>query len=169
LIKIGRIGRCHGLKGEVRVASRADSPDLFSGTLLLSDGRNPPVARESAGWRPHQGQILLRFKGVADRTAAEALRGLDILIEADRLPDLAEDEVYLHELVGLAVEDAETGRPLGTLSRVDILAERELWVITGPDGREILFPVVEEFVRGIDLEAGLVRIAPPPGLLELYL
>lgn len=169
LLEIGRIGRCHGLKGEVRVTSYAESPEIFAGSLWLSDGRNPPVQREIEGRRMHQGQVLLRFAGIADRTAAEALRGLTVLIEMDRLPELDDDEVYVHELLGLQVVDGHTGTMLGELSRVDFLAGQELWAIVTPQGREILFPAVPEYVERIDLDAAVARILPPPGLLELYL
>ena len=169
MLEIGRITRGHGLKGEVRVESFAESPDIFSGTLWLADGKNPPFPKKITGMKTHQGHVLLRLEGVNDRTAAEGLRGLTILADAASLPELPDGGVYLHELIGLQVVDAATDAAIGALERVDARSGQEIWVIRTEEGKEILFPAVEEFVAGIDPEAGTVRVTPPPGLLELYL
>ncbi len=169
LVEIGRITRCHGLKGEVRVESWAESLEAFSGTLWLADGKNPPYPKRVTGAKTHQDHVLLRLEGIGDRTAAESLRGLTVLTAASSLPELPDGDVYLHELIGLAVIDAVTEAPIGTLERVDLLPGQEMWVIRTEEGKEILFPAVEEFVTDIDPDAGKVRVAPPPGLLELYL
>ena len=169
LVEIGRITRGHGLKGEVRVESFVESPAVFSGTIWLADGANPVFPKKVIGVKAHQGHVLLRLEGVNDRTAADGLRGLAVLAAAAILPELPDGGIYLHELIGLAVLDAATDAPIGTLERVDAHAGQETWVIRTAEGKEILFPAVEEFVGGIDLEAGAVRVLPPPGLLELYI
>ena len=169
LIEIGRVTRCHGIRGEVRIESWAESLDLFSGPLWLSDGRHEAVKREVASLRAQQGAVLVRFEGVENRTAAEGVRGLTVLVPTASLPDLDEGEVYLHELEGLTVIDDASGKVIGVLQRVEQNVEQELWLIESLDGKEILFPAVKEFVGHMDLQAGSVRILPPPGLLEIYL
>ncbi len=168
-IEIGLVGRPHGLRGEVGVDFWAESPDLLRGTLWLRPGRGAPRPHTVAGVRRHQGRPLVLFEGIADRSAAETLRGMHVLVTKDRLPEPDEDEVYLHELLGLRVLLHATGDTLGTLDDVQMPGGQEVWSIRTPDGKEVLLPAVEEFVASIDLDAGEVRIAPPPGLLELYL
>ncbi len=168
-IEIGLVGRPHGLRGEVGVDFWAESPELLRGTLWLRPGRGAPRPHTVAAVRRHQGRPLVLFEGIADRSAAETLRGMHVLVPKDRLPEPAEDEVYLHELLGLRVLLHDTGTALGTLDDVQMPGGQEVWSIRTADGKEVLLPAVEEFVASIDLDAREVRITPPPGLLELYL
>ncbi|WP_035068556.1 ribosome maturation factor RimM [Nitratidesulfovibrio termitidis] len=168
-IEIGLVGRPHGLRGEVGVDFWAESPELLRGTLWLRPGRGAPRPHTVAAVRRHQGRPLVLFEGIADRSAAETLRGMHVLVPKDRLPEPGEDEVYLHELLGLRVLLHDTGTALGTLDDVQMPGGQEVWSIRTADGKEVLLPAVEEFVASIDLDAREVRITPPPGLLELYL
>ena len=168
-IEVGHIAKPQGLKGEVRVNYYADSPDLLSGELYLQAGNQAPVRVQAVSWRVHQGGLVLRLEGVGDRTAAEGLRGQTLLVADASLPPPGEDEIYLHTLLGLDVVLNATGEKLGQLDDVLFHGEQEIWVIRTPDGIEVYLPAQPEFVPAIDLEAGVIRIAPPPGLLELYL
>ncbi len=170
-IGIGRIVKAHGIRGEVAVALNAADPELLRGSVLLRLGRAAPKAYTVAGLRTHHGGLLVGLEGVADRTAAETLKGAEIFVTRDKLPPLEEGEVLLSDLVGLKVFQAlENGEAeVGRIESVDIPAGQELWTIRTPDGKEVLFPAVAEFVREIDPRAGRALIAPPPGLLELYL
>jgi 16S rRNA processing protein RimM len=171
-VRIGEIAKPHGVKGELSVIYHADSP------LLLDHAPRVWLAPATGGrprphtvrhWRTHHGRVLLTLQEVADRNAAEALRGMDLLLRAQDLPEPDPDEIYLHQLEGCRVELPD-GSLLGTLRHV--LAptpEQEVWAIETPDGREVLFPAHEDAVLLADPEAGLLRIDPPPGLLELYL
>lgn len=177
-IEVGCIVKAHGIRGEICIDYNADSPDLLRECVYLAppgSGRPEPSALRRYGvksLRRHQGRPLLSLEGVPDRTAAELLRGRRVFIPASRLPELAPDEIYMSDLPGLEVftrgADGELG-PLGVLSRADVQAGQEIWTITTPEGREVLFPAAEEFVVAVDLEARRAIIAPPPGLLELYL
>jgi len=120
-------------------------------------------------WRSHKDRLLVTFEGIADRDAADGLRGAKLLVREADLPEPSEDELYLYALEGLAVL-LEDGSILGHIREVQLLpAGQELWCIDTEDGKEVLFPVAQEFVAAVDLDAGQVIIAPPPGLLELYL
>ena len=119
--------------------------------------------------RMHQGTPLIRFVEAPDRTAAEFLRGQTLLIPESALPELDEDEVYLHDMLGLSVVLDATGQKLGVLDHVLFHGEQELWSILTPEGKEILLPAVPEFVADIDLDTEIIRITPPEGLLELYM
>ena len=171
-IAIGFISKAHGIRGEVHVVLNAEDAELMRGPVFLRRGRGEPSPRAIVGLRAHHGGLLARIEGITDRTAAEALKGTEILVERDKLSPDDDDEILLADLVGLRVlheEDDGTVSELGRIEAVDTPAGQELWSIRTPDGKEVLFPAVEEFVLDIDLEAGSVRIAPPPGLLDLYL
>src|SRR5215218_7719293 len=141
-VVVGRIGRPHGIKGDVSVEVRTDDPEgrLAPGTAVRTDpAAAGPLTVESG--RVHSGRLLLHFVGYDDRGAAERLRG--ILLVADVDPDeRPEDpeEFYDHQLVVLAVRAA--------------------------DGREVLVPFVAAFVPTVDVDAGVIEVDPPPGLLD---
>ena len=167
-IHMGTLSRPHGIKGEICVDWYADSPDPLRSVFYLQSGREAPRRVEGAKLRMHQGRPLLTLPQVADRTQAETLRGVRILVPRDALPPLSEDEAYLHDVLGLTVVDHDSNSVLGVLEHVEFTAGHDLWSIRTEDGREILFPAVEEFIVDFDLEAGEVRVSPPQGLLELY-
>ena len=195
LIPIGYIRKSHGIRGELSFAFAAEDPDLLRGEVFLlppgassrthgPDGEQlssfapRPVAPGAAEKftiervRAHHGSVLILFKEVHDRTAAELLRGSSVLVPQSRLAPLEEDEVFLFDLPGMRVlvvdEEGGNEREIGVITSVDIPSGQELWTITTPGGQEILFPAVDEFVLDIDLASRTARIAPPPGLLELY-
>ncbi len=170
LVEIGTLARPHGIRGEIRVNYYADSLELLRGDVVyLQAGNNPPRKMEIDTVRMHQGMPLIRFVEAPDRTAAEFLRGQTLLIPESALPELDEDEVYLHDMLGLSVVLDATGQKLGVLDHVLFHGEQEIWAILTPEGKEILLPAVPEFVADIDLDTEVIRITPPEGLLELYM
>lgn len=170
LVEIGMLARPHGIRGEIRVNYYADSLELLRGDVVyLQAGNKPPRKMEIDTVRMHQGTPLIRFVEAPDRTAAEFLRGQTLLIPESALPELDEDEVYLHDMLGLSVVLDATGQKLGVLEHVLFHGEQELWSILTPEGKEILLPAVPEFVADIDLDIEIIRITPPEGLLELYM
>ena len=168
-IVIGRIVKAHGIKGEVCVEFYADSPSILSDTVWLDLPGQPPRAYEVLTARHHHGRLLLTLATVPDRSAAELLRGIDVLIPRERLPALAPGEIYLADLPGFSVILAQTGETIGQLAAVDLSSGQEIWRIVTPQGQEILFPAVPEFVMELNAEARTAHIDPPPGLLEIYL
>ncbi len=168
-ILLGRITRPHGIKGEVRVAFFGDRPEILNGPLWLSSHSGQARPLRVLAWRVQQEQLILALQGVEDRNQAEALRNAEILVAEADMPPPGEDELYLHQLMGLEVHQACPPRLLGVLENVIFPAGQELWSIISPDGKEILFPAVAEFVEDIDLDAGRIVVNPPEGLLDLYL
>lgn len=175
LVLIGEIGKPHGIRGEVSVTYHGDSPFLLNEVRRVylrprTRAKRPPRSRvmQVAGWREHKERVLVRFKGVDDRNGAEAIRGHEVLVQADDLPELDDHEVYLYEIEGLTVL-LEDGTELGEIDAITFPGGQELWSILTEDGTEVLFPVQEDFVPGVDLDEGTVTIAPPDGLLDLYL
>ncbi len=164
-VVVGRIGRPHGIKGDVTVEVRTDDPGarFAPGSVLLTDpAAVGPLRVESTG---RSGQItLLRFAGIEDRDAAEALRGTVLQIDTDELPQRADaDEFYDHELIGLAAVDT-AGRDLGRVTDVLHAPAAPVLHVTRPDGSEELVPFVKAIVPVVDLAAGRLTIDPPDGM-----
>lgn len=166
-VPMGAIIKAHGIRGEAVMDCFADSPALLKPTVFLElpgqAAREMPVL----GFRPHQGRLLIQFAGIESRNEAEKLRGATVSIPRERLPRPDPGEAYLHDLIGLRVLLGETDEEVGILDAIDASGGQELWRILTDAGKEILFPAVPRFVLDIDPEKGIVRISPPPGLLEL--
>lgn len=165
-VVIGRIGRAHGIKGEVAVEPRTDEPKRrFARDARLraeSDGR--PLTVLQSRW--HSGRLLVQFAEAADRTAAEALRGVVVVtdVPANARPG-AVGEYYDRQLVGLTVHD-HTGAAAGEVVAVQHGAAQDLLQVRTDAGEERLVPFVEAIVPDVDLAAGTLTLADLPGLLE---
>ncbi|MEU6555454.1 ribosome maturation factor RimM [Streptomyces sp. NPDC046915] len=164
---VARIGRAHGIKGEVTVEVRTDEPELRlgPGAVLTTDPAAAGPLTIATG-RVHSGRLLLRFEGVADRNAAEALRNTLLIAEVDpdELPE-EEDEYYDHQLVDLDVVTVD-GTEVGRITEISHLPTQDLFIVERPDGTEVMIPFVAEIVTEIDLEEQKAVIAPPPGLID---
>lgn len=169
-VVVGRIGRAHGIKGEVSVEPRTDEPDRRFAVGIALDARVPggdlrPGALTVTGLRWHQGRMLVRFAEFPDRTAAEAARGT--LLEVQVVPEeqpADPDEFYDRQLVGLQVRTTE-GVEIGPITGVIHGAAQDILAISS-QGREVLVPFVTELVPQVDLAAGFVVVADRPGLLD---
>lgn len=164
-VVVGRIGRAHGLRGEVGVEVRTDVPEVrfaVGRTVFLADGDSLVV--ESS--RPHGRVLLVTFEGVSDRTAAEALRGQLLFVEADDVVAMTEPDTYFdHQLIDLMVHDPH-GLLLGKVSEVVHLPGQDLLAVTLEAGDEVLIPFVSEIVTNVDLAAGVLTVDAPEGLLD---
>lgn len=164
---VARIGRAHGIKGEVTVEVRTDEPELRLGpgaVLATEPAGAGPLTIETG--RVHSGRLLLRFEGVRDRTAAEALRNTLLIAEVDpaELPEDPE-EFYDHQLMDLDVVLAD-GTEIGRITEITHLPSQDLFIVERPDGSEVMIPFVEEIVAEIDLAEQRAVITPPPGLID---
>jgi 16S rRNA processing protein RimM len=164
---VARIGRAHGIKGEVTVEVRTDEPELRlgPGAVLATDPPSAgPLTIETG--RVHSGRLLLRFEGVSDRTGAEALRNILLIAEVDP-EDVPEDpdEFYDHQLVDLDVVLAD-GTGIGRITEIAHLPSQDLFIVERPDGSEVMIPFVEEIVLEIDLNEQTAVVDPPPGLFD---
>lgn len=164
-VVVGRIGKAHGIRGDVTVEVRTDEPErrFAVGNTVYTQHDTPLVV---ADVRDHSGVLLLRFQGVDDRTAAEGLRGtlLEAEIDPNEVPE-DEDEYYDRQLVGLAAVHVD-GRPLGTVADVIHLPGHDLLAVHSEERGEVLVPFVHEIVTEVDLLAGEVIIDPPGGLFD---
>jgi 16S rRNA processing protein RimM len=170
LLVVGRIGRAHGIRGDVTIEVRTDAPEVrfAPGSVLRTEPETAgPLTVERA--RMQSGRLVVRFEGFTDRTAAEALRDVLIVIDADDTGpagEPGEDVWWDHELLDLEARTSE-GQLLGLVSDVLHTPAGELLAIRRPDGAELLVPFVSEIVPIVDVPAGRVVVNPPAGLLEL--
>ncbi|MGR4884122.1 ribosome maturation factor RimM [Streptomyces sp. LARHCF249] len=164
---VARIGRAHGIKGEVTVEVRTDEPELrlSPGAVLRTEPASAGPLTIEAG-RVHSSRLLLRFAGVKDRTGAEALRNILLIADVDpaELPE-EPDEYYDHQLMDLDVV-LEDGTEIGRITEISHLPSQDLFIVERPDGSEVMIPFVEEIVAEIDLEEQRCVITPPPGLID---
>ncbi|MFJ2741333.1 ribosome maturation factor RimM [Streptomyces sp. NPDC087440] len=164
---VARIGRAHGIKGEVTVEVRTDEPELRlgPGAVLTTDPAGVGPLTVETG-RVHSGRLLLRFEGVKDRTGAEALRNTLLISDVDpeERPEDPE-EFYDHQLIDLDVVLAD-GTLIGRISEITHLPSQDLFIVEREDGSEVMVPFVEEIVTDIDLAEQRAVIDPPPGLID---
>jgi 16S rRNA processing protein RimM len=161
---VGRVGRPHGIRGEVVVGIRTDEPEArFAEGSVLDTDRGDPLTVASARW--HSGTLLVRFAGIGDRTAASELNGSWLSVDTDTLaPPDDPDEFRDHVLIGLEVQTM-AGDPVGVVNDVLHLGQ-DLLEVRRPGAGDILVPFVKAIVPDVDLAAGRIRIDPPPGLLN---
>jgi 16S rRNA processing protein RimM len=166
LARIGRVGRTHGLRGEVNVDGVSLTP-LELHAVKRFVWRRAGVAErvltlETA--RPAHTRLLLRFAGFTAREQAAELVNGELWAEKAALPDPGPTTAYTFQLVGLRVETAE-GRALGVIA--DVIATGAYPVYRVEGEREWLIPGPPEVVKRVDLHAGLMVVALPAGLEEL--
>ena len=172
LLLVARIGKPHGLHGEVTVQLHTDVPErrFADGAVLRTEaapGSGVPRQLTVRSTRVHQGIWLLAFAEVPDRTGAESLRGTRLLadVAADE-PDDDEQAWYEDELVGLSVLTTD-GTVVGEVGGLESRPVQDLLVVRLTGGGEALVPFVEQIVPEVDLEGRRVVIDPPAGLLDL--
>jgi|SRR5690242_7635732 16S rRNA processing protein RimM len=170
VLLVGIVVRAHGLRGELVVDVRTDSPqERFAPGAVLqragADGVGLGVLTVEAA-RPHSGRLLVRFAEAPDRDAAEALRGSRLLVDPAALPPPDDpDEFHVHQLEGLPVELAD-GTTVGTVREVVHGPGGELLVLSRPGAPDALVPFVRAIVPTVDLDGGRVVLDPPEGLLD---
>jgi len=169
-LTVGRVVKAHGVTGELVVEIRTDDPELrFAPGAILrakaSGQRERNYVVEAV--RPHGSRLLLRVEGVADRDAADALRGSVFVIDSEDLPPIDEPDTYYdYQLEGLLVRTT-AGHDIGTVAEVLHTPAGELLAVNRAEAGELLVPFVSAIVTSVSLDAGIVEIDPPEGLLEL--
>ena len=163
---VAAVAAAHGVRGLVRLKPFTEVPEDCTayGPLTNADGSRV-FKFEKLGM--HKGQVLVRLDGVADRTAAEAMRGTRLYVPRDALPAAEdEDEFYHADLIGLSAVLAD-GTEIGRVKAVfDFGAGDSLELSHTATGKPLLVPFTREAVPEIDLAGGKVVVDPPPGLLD---
>ena len=160
-VAVGIATRAHGVRGEVAIRSRSDNPERWTAGAVVygEDG----AAFTVGSVRGSGERLFVRFAGVEDRSAAEALRGRTFVVPVSWLPTLPDGEYWPHQLEGASVT-TESGRSLGTLTDVVANPANDLWVAVDADGTETLVPAIREVVVEVDAAAKRIVVRDVPGL-----
>jgi len=167
-IAVGKVAKAHGIKGEIKVYPFSGRTDDFRGYRLLTlvdPDHDLSRSYEVEQCRPLGNLVLLQLAGLADRSAAEGLRGWEVRIGREFLPSHGTGTFYWHELEGLPVI-TDDGQELGQITSLLATGAHEILVITGA-GAEYLIPAIDECVAGLAPDGKALIVTPPPGLLEM--
>jgi 16S rRNA processing protein RimM len=158
LLPFGRLGRPHGVRGELSLRPFNEGgqglSDLPALVQVVRDQIRRPMTVVAV--RPANDVLLIRLEGVDTREQAAALTNFEIWLPRASLPALASDEFYVRDLVGCTVVDVE-GRVRGTVKASFWNGAQDVLTLEGPEG-EVFVPAVAEFIREVDLDARRVVV-----------
>lgn len=169
---VGRVRRAHGIRGELVIETLTDAPDaifapgcrVFAGTRdgdLSPDRRELRVRRAS----PFKGGLIVSFDGIDDRTTAESWRERHLLVPEDEVPPRGEDEVFIHDLVGMLVVHV-SGEDIGEVTEVFELPQGLVMEVTRAPDKTVLLPFNEQTVTNVDMDQRRIQVDPVEGLLD---
>jgi 16S rRNA processing protein RimM len=165
-VLLGVVAAAHGVRGEVRIRSFCAEPAGIGAYGPLSDEQGTRTFRVRPSGQSTKGDVIARIDGVADRTAAEALRGLRLYAARSALPAPESGEWYEDDLVGLAARGSD-GRAWGMVQAVhDFGAGTVLELSGGDHGRSFMVPFNDRAVPAVDVDGGTITVDPPDGLLD---
>lgn len=161
-LEIGKIVGTHGLKGEVRIDPWCDSAAFLCRLKRLyeADGTEQPVVSA----KPHKNVAVVLFEGIHSVEEADRLRGRVVYMNRDDVK-LPKGTCFIQDLLGLRVEDADSGTVYGTITEVLKTGANDVYQVT-KDGKDYLVPVIPEVVLEKDIDGGLVKIRPMKGLFD---
>ena len=170
LVRLARIVAARGLRGEVRIQPYTAHPQRIAdyGHVLVGPPEGPFRSyRVQRVHRTGPRRFAMKLAGVDGPQEAEALRGMEVAVERARLPETQGDEYYWHDLMGLEVVTLQ-GEEVGSVAAILETGANDVFVVKGRRG-EVLIPAVAQVVVSVDLDAGVMVVDPPPGLLEANL
>ena len=158
-VLIGKVGSPVGIKGEVRITLYAqDSTNLKEGKVLLLERAGKTMSAAIERLRFQKDRPVVKLEGVDDRNAAEEIRGMEVSIYASDLEELPEGEHYVRDLIGY--------REVGVLKDVIQNTAQSILEVETAEGKSVLIPAVDAFLRDIDEEAGVIEVELIPGFLD---
>ena len=160
-IVVGVITKAHGIRGHVRVQNRSDNPDRWRVDAVVFD--RDGAEYRVADVRSQGSQLVVRFDGVDDRSAADALRGRELLVPESWLPELPNGAWWPHQIEGCRIV-TESGRDLGVVMRVIPNPANDLWVATDSAGIETMVPAIADLILNVDVSARRIVARDVPGL-----
>ncbi|MBP2098042.1 ribosome maturation factor RimM [Enterococcus rivorum] len=167
-LNVGKIVNTQGLKGEVRVISQTDFPELRykkGSVLTLFQEKKEPIELVIKSHRKHKNFDIVSFEDHFSINDIEKYRDGILKVAKDDLTELSKDEFYYHEIIGLTVID-ETGVEVGKIKEILSPGANDVWVIQRAKKKDLLLPYIESVVKKVDLETGLVEVEIPEGLID---
>ena len=167
-LPVGKIIGAHGVKGNLKVHSYAESVTVFKpGNLILAIFAGRIEKYFAINWaRPHGKAILLSFKGIEDRNTAETLIGAELFIERSALPELEEGVYYWVDIIGLSVFTTDN-QYIGRVESIMATGGNDVYIVknkTKDENTELLIPAIESVVLEIDFKNKTMRVELPKGL-----
>ncbi|MBN2496375.1 MAG: 16S rRNA processing protein RimM [Deltaproteobacteria bacterium] len=161
---MGKVSRPHGIRGELRVIEGLGSSGAWHRVeeVFIGRGQDDAVAHRIRGLRVSGKHVIVSLEGVADRDAADRLKGLSVYVPRESLATCGQDEYYAEDLIGLQVVDVR-GRVLGLLVEIFDNGAHEVYAVR-EGSQQVLLPVVDGVVKSVDLELGRMIVDPPEGL-----
>ena len=170
--RVGRVRRAHGIRGELVVELLTDEPDAIfaSGRRVFAGDRRGDLARDAQELRvlratPFKGGLIVAFEGIPDKTAADTWRDRYLLVPASEVSPPGEDELFIHELVGMRVVRT-SGEDVGEIVEVFELPQGLVVDVRRPNGATVMLPFDDNTVTSMDPEARVVTVDPVEGLLD---
>lgn len=166
MLRIGVIANTHGIKGEVKVFPTTDDVNRYKQLkeVILDTGKEHKKL-EIENIRFFKQMVIVKFKGIDTINDIEKYKGKDILVTREQAIPLEEDEYFIYDIIGATVV-TEEGEEIGTLEEVLQTGANDVFVVTSLEGKELLFPVIQDCVREINIEEKKVTIHVMKGLLE---
>ncbi|MBO0467985.1 ribosome maturation factor RimM [Enterococcus plantarum] len=167
-LNVGKIVNTQGLKGEVRIISQTDFPELRykkGSVLTLFQEKKVPIELTIKTHRKHKNFDIVTFEDHLSINDVEKYRDGILKVSKDGLKDLPGDEFYYHEIIGLTVID-ENDEELGKIKEILSPGANDVWVVQRPKKKDVLIPYIESVVKSVDIEEGVVRVEIPEGLID---
>ena len=165
--KIGKLGKPHGVKGEITFAITDDVFDRVDADYLVLDidGILVPFYMEEYRFKNDE-NVLVKFEDIDTQEKARLYTGCDVYFPR-HLSDSGEENMSWAEIIGFNLVDAHTGKVVGSIEHVDDTTINLLFEVTTPDGKDVLIPASSDLIEQVDAEAKTIKVALPEGLLDL--
>jgi len=167
-LNVGKLVNTHGLRGEVKILSQTDFPDVRFApgselALHAPEGdRVVPLTVQSA--REHKGMFIVKWKGLDHINEVEPYKGWAVKVAREEQVELEPDEYYYYEIVGCRVV-TEDGEELGEITEILSPGANDVWVVERPKGKPLLLPVIDDVLIRVDVQAKLVTVRLLEGLI----
>lgn len=165
-LQVGAITSTHGIKGEVKVFPTTDDPRRYDelDEVFLDAGKELKVLHIQSV-KYFKQFVIVKFKEFGDINEIEPFKGKNIYVDREHAVDLEDDEYFVADLLGLKVVTDE-GEEFGELTDVLFTKANDVYVVTQPDGKEVLIPAIEECIMDVDLDEEIMTVHIMPGLLD---
>lgn len=168
LLSVGKIVNTHGIRGELKVLSSTDFPEVRfapkSKLIIVHPETGEQLEVTVASARPNKGMFIVRFAGYDNINEVEKYKGFDIKVSKGASVGLPDNEYYFYEIIGCRVIDEE-GTELGVIEEILRPGANDVWVVKMPSRKQLLLPVIDEVVLDVDVEAKVVKVHLMEGLL----
>ncbi len=162
---VGSLRRPHGVRGEIVMEVLTDFPERLKPDITVFVGPSHQPLRV-AGARFHNEGLLLKFEGVDTPEQVGRYRNQSVYVTTADRPALPPGQYYEHEVMGFTVIEDETDETIGALSGIMRTGANDIYIVTRPDGSEVLLPVIASVVLKLDAETRTIRVHILPGLID---